>query len=302
MSDMNAAKVARARVLPRWNAAFRQKRYYYEQGNGRPVPFTIEQCTAICSGATVVDLGTNITATIQSDQVLVDGDLFELKTGYVQPEDLVVSVNHDSLHMDLGVILKELDIVTGIAACRWMIEVEKSGRITVDIAPSESYIAAEIRLCSATDMLSTAQWLLKYDVKATRAQLVEVFGPGALTLGPDAGNGRDASVIADFYAPLLITLHSRGTRNTRTINARGVDSIAKVLSLAPAGCWYLHGVPLLRFDDVAIWRCCVHSNKCLPLYNEPHQGEFQTRETLAGVVQLPVKASCKAFPSYVFLA
>lgn len=277
---------ALSRVLPRWQAAFRKERYYHETWQGTRVPFTIEQCTAIVSGATTVDLGPQMQATIEGDQVHIDGNAFDLKKGFVAPEELVVASGRDSSHMDLGVILAELEIVTGIVERRWLIHVDAWGNADVHIAPSVAYVAPEIRDRSVTDLASLAQWLITYDVKASREQLTEVFGSTAAMLGPGAGGGKDSSIIGAFFAPLRVVLHRKSGRD-HTINARGTFTVRKVLTLAPAGHWHLHGVPLQPFDDVAIWRCCTHDNTVLHLYDHPHDCAYESRETIAGTLQLP---------------
>jgi len=179
---MTPSEAALSLVLPRWTAAFREERVYYSTCSGNRVPFTIEQSAAIMSGAKVINLGSEMEATIMGNDVHIDGNTFALKRGIVAPEELVVADGRDSSHMDLQNILKELDLVTGISARRWRITVDEEGQADVSIAPSESYIATEIRDRPVTDYTSLAQWLRKYDVKATREQLIQVFGVTAKML------------------------------------------------------------------------------------------------------------------------
>jgi len=288
---MELQDLARARVLPRWQAAFKQERYYYEACVGGPfVPFTVEQTAAIRSGATTLELGM-WTATISGDTVTIDGNPHELKTGTFKPESLVISSEHSSSHLDIDAILKELYIVTGIDERRWLINVDESGTLEVYIAPSVAYIAEEIRARPMTDHVSLGQWLCKYDVKASPSQLKAVFGSTACFLADFVGT--DDDIIKGFFAPVRVILHGKARR---VINALGTFTIKQVLDLAPTGPWHLHGVPLLPFDNVAIWRCCTHCNAELHLYDQPWVGVHESRATVAGVLALPSKAtSLKAF-------
>jgi hypothetical protein len=202
----------------------------------------------------------------------------------VKPEEVVISVHHDSSHMNLSNILSELQIATDIEAPRWLITVSPNGDAEVEISPSVAYVADELRKQPVTDTASVMQWLRKYDVKASEAQLREIFGPSKLT-----ATGKDDSVIKAFYAPLTVYLHHAG--GTRTITTTGVHSVRSVLQMVPGRRWHLHGVQLLPFRDVPVWRCCTHSNTELHLYDKPHQGEYTVRNTLAGALRLPVGAS-----------
>jgi len=290
---MTPHDIALARVLPRWQAAFKQERYYYQNG-GPPLPFTIEQTAAIDKGATEVELGL-WTATISFDrhQVSIDGNEHPLLRARIKPEAVVISCDHDSSHMDVDAILKELYIVTGIEKRRWLITVDEKGTADVHIAPSVAYIAEEIRDRPVTDHVSLGQWLRLYDVKASPCQLQAVFGSMSTLLPAGAGGGTNEDVIRDFHAPVKITLHGTGIR---VINALGTFTIKQVLELAPRGRWFLHGVQLLPFSDVSIWRCCAHESTELHLYDHPHHNSYEHRDTVAGVLQLPAGASAhKAF-------
>ena len=53
---MDPESIARARLLPRWRDAWAQPRYFYQLGTVQ-LPFSVEQSTAIRSGATHLKMG-----------------------------------------------------------------------------------------------------------------------------------------------------------------------------------------------------------------------------------------------------
>lgn len=282
---MCLTQAALSRVLPRYRAAFSRERYYWKAG-ASVVPLSIEQCAAIASGATSIRHGSSLQleATVEGNFLCMDGDRHLLHKAQLKPEELVISVGRDSSHMSIENILSELEIATGIAAARWHITVDADGTAEVEIAPSEAYVADELRKRPSTDVFSVTEWLVKYDVKASPAQLQQVFG-AALAAKLPAAEGRDATVLRAFFAPLDIYLHSGG--RYRKMTATGTTSARTVLQMDPSRRWYLHGVRLLPYGDVPMWRCCTHNNKELHLYDEPHKGEWETRNTLAGVLKVP---------------
>jgi len=292
MKTSSLSKLAISHVRPRIKAAFHADRYYWEAGTNI-VALSTEQCAAIAAGATTLDYGSSLQMPCTIDRchegtyLCIDGNRHRLLSGRVAAEDLTISIHHDSSHMNLRNILDELEIATGIEAARWLIHVTKGGAIDVEIAPSVAYIADEIRKCPVTDHVSTTQWLRKYDVKATVAQLNAIFGASVGT-PLTAATGKDEGVIDAFYAPLTVHLH-RGN-STRTFNATGVTSIRDIVSVDKSCRWHLNGVVLLPYKDVPIWRCCTHSNTELHLYDHAHKGTWVLRETLAGVLRLPADA------------
>lgn len=278
-------QAALSRVLPRYRAAFGRARYYWQAGTS-VVPLSVEQSTAIDLGATIIPYGSSLQldATIEGDYLCLNGDRHLLHKGMLKPEELVVSVDRDSSHMSISNILSELEIATGVEAARWHITVDADGTAEVEVAPSVAYVADELRKRPVTDVFSVVEWLQKYDVSATAAQLAQVFGSAVADKLP-AADGRDETVIKDFFAPLDVFLHSGG--RCRKVTATGTTSVRAVVKTDAARTWHLHGVPLLPFGDVPMWRCCTHSNTELHLYDEAHKGEWETRDTLAGVLRVP---------------
>lgn len=278
-------QAALSRVLPRYRAAFGCARYYWQAGTC-VVPLSIEQGTAIESGATNIPYGSSLQldARIEGDFLCLNGDRHLLHKGMLKPEELVVSVDRDSSHMNVSNILSELEIATGVEAARWHITVDADGTAEVEVAPSVAFVADEIRKRPVTDVYSVAEWLQKYDVSASAAQLAQVFGISVSSKLP-AAEGRNETAIKDFFAPLDVFLHSGG--RCRKVTATGTTSVRTLVKMDASRIWHLHGVPLLPFGDIPMWRCCTHSNKELHLYDEAHKGEWETRDTLAGVLRVP---------------
>lgn len=304
MNVTDAAKLARARIEPRWRAAFREPRWGYRMSGGTTMPFTIEQSAAIESGATTVALGHALTAAVnpQRTHVDVDGNVYMLEKVVANPEILTISDDHDSSHMDLRTILSELQVLTGIRTTRWMIEVDTAGTIEVHVAPSDAFVAPEIRNRALADYASLAQWVIKYNVKATVEQLTAVFGPTGGMLGPEVtAAGSDDSVLKPFMDPMNVIVHQKGARHHRRINVLGTTSVRDVIRAA--GCpLFLHGVPLLPFKDVAIWRCCHYNNTVLHLYDHAHPVEKITIQTMGGPAEVPRRRAAKAFVPYPTLS
>ena len=291
-----AIELARARVKPRWGAAFLRPRWCYHQGQAL-VPFTLEQSTAIESGATNVQLG-GIQATVNSMRTMIDidGNVYPLQQAKVPPQPITISDDHDSSHMDVRTILDELEVLTGVSTCRWMIDIDEGGHIEVHVAPSDAYVAPEIRQRAVTDHASLAQWLAKYNVKATLPMLQTVFGATASFLPPDAATGTDSSALEPFIAPLTVHLHSKDMR-VRRLSVLGVSTLRDVL-VAAGKPLYLHGVPLLPFNDIPIWRCCYYNNNEIHLYDHVHPVRTVHVPTLAGLLTVPCVRAPRAFVPY----
>jgi len=291
---MDPKSIARARLQPRWRDAWAQPRYFYQSGPVQ-LPFSVEQSTAIRSGATHLKLG-DTDATFTPGTVTIDGNTFDLLRGNVAPQDIIISAGHVSAHLDIDAVLTELWLVTNIEPSRWCIVLLKDGHVDITIAPSAAFVADEIRRRPPTDHVSLGQWLERYDVQASPDKLAEVFGPAARLLPPGSGTGSDGTVLDAFVAPVTVYLHGAAGSRTRRLNATGTMSIKDVLKAAPRGKWFLHGAPLLPFADCCVWRCCVHGNEVLHLYSQPHPGAYEMQETLAGVVRLPTTAAHRTRP------
>ena len=274
--------IAAKRALSLWRTAFRKERYYVRSGNV-PSPLTIENCAAIAAGATELKIGST-PATVSGDTLTLGGTEHALLQGMFPPVPVTMSVHHDSQHMDVGTILSELEVATGIESSRWFITVDATGRAEATVSPSAAYVADEIRLRPVTDYTSVAEWLIKYRVTASSAQIREVFGPIIASMVAGVSYG-DASVMSDFYAPVSVYLH--GKRATRTVNATGVTTLSSLLANFSDRAWYLHGMRLLPFSDVPLWRCCTHTNTVLHLYDHQYATARTTRETLFGLVSVP---------------
>lgn len=298
MDYAHAMSVARTVVLRAWVQAWQSPRYYYQLGELK-FPFNARVTAAIDGGARKIKLDDNIDLEVDGLVGTIDGNPRALMSGTFEPVSVVFSIHTTSAHIDVPTTLDELEVLTGIEPCRWHIVVE-SGSALVSIAPSAAFVAPEIRQSPLHDALGLCLWLKKYDVKATPGRLKRVFGGVAQRLPPNAGSGSDETVLAAFESPVLIVATRRGASGASVVyrvQVRGDDSLASVLGRLhgtndTAVAWHLHGVPLLPFADVGIWRCCTHGNRELHLYGGPTAGPaMKLVSTLYGVVSIPASAS-----------
>lgn len=279
-------EVIRKRAQEAWKTAWREPRWVYRHGSdGRMVPLMPCASRAVSAGATALDMGDDVRATIKGGKLHVDGNVHDLvRVLSLRPVDIEVAEGKSSLHLNVATFLREIDVAAGVPPSRVHIYIHANGVVDVAIAPTDAWVDPLIRCCVG-DSSCIQQFIGKYNIGGVSPQVMErVFGLASYRQCPSG----TPTELLPFCAPVRIMLDEK-----EAVDARYHHTVAELLHELPNRVIYLHGIPL-HACRLALWALSPASHGVIHLYTKPAR-DRQLRTIMGGEVVLPKHYTTPAF-------
>jgi len=241
-----------------YHDAWLQPRDAFRHGSG-PIIYLLPGAVKVETDQ--VDLGDIVgTRSACGTKLHVDGNTHDLlRVRGPVPEDIVITCDRTSPHVDVPAFLAQCALDTGIEPERMLIYLPTSGSIEVHVAPSMAWVDPLVRR-SDLDCACVQQFIMKYNIGAVNPDTMQaLFGDRHYT----QVEGGTARALLPFLARVDVFIDS----TARVLHARYNNTVNDVLARL-SGPLYLHGVQL-EPSDAPLWMLTPLAHGRIYLYTKP---------------------------------